>query len=120
MAPVEIDGKLHAWEWLIEPDGSLVKTDAYDHCGAHDLIGCQDIAWDVAAAGIELELAADEEARLAAIAGADPRRVAFLRPCYLAFQLGRARLAADASDPAEAQRLRAAAARYARLITSRC
>lgn len=120
MQPVQIDGKLHAWEWLVQSDGTLVKTDAYDHHAAHDLIGCQDIAWDVAGAVVELGLSDAEEQWLSDEVGADRARLAFLRPCYLAFQLGRAQLAADASEVTEAGRLRCAAARYARLITSRC
>lgn len=120
MQPVEIDGKLHAWEWLVQPGGTLIKTDAYDHHAAHDLIGCQDIAWDVVGAAVELGLSEAEEQRLGDAVGTRRERLAFLRPCYLAFQLGRAHLAADASDATEAGRLRSAAARYARLITSRC
>lgn len=120
LAPVAIDGKLHAWEWLVTGDGTLVKADGYDHHAAHDLIGCQDIAWDVIGAAVELELTADEEGRLARRANAEPSHVAFMRPCYLAFQLGRATLAASSTDPAEARRLYAAAARYAQRLTSRC
>ena len=116
---VAIDGKLHAWEWLVQPDRTLVKTDAYDHHAAHDLIGCQDIAWDVVGATIELGLDPCEEQQLATYVDADPRALAFLRPCYLAFQLGRAHLAAT-TDVSEAPRLRAAAQRYATLLTSRC
>lgn len=123
LLPVEIDGKLHAWEWLVRPDGSLIKTDAYDHHTSHDLIGCQDIAWDVVGASVELSLSPDEQQRLAAIVGADRERVEFMWPCYLAFQLGRAKLAAGQAagmaDTAEAARLEAQAARYARLLASR-
>jgi hypothetical protein len=118
--PVQIDGKLHAWEWLIQSDGTLIKTDAYDHHASHDLIGCQDIAWDVVGAVIELDLSAQEEQRLAAQVGATSEALDFMRPCYLAFQLGRATLAASTSDTAEATRLRRAAAHYAELLTSRC
>jgi hypothetical protein len=120
MHPVQIDGKLHAWEWLVQRDGTLMKTDAYDHHASHDLIGCQDIAWDVVGAATELALDADEEHQLAARVGADAQRIAFLRPCYLAFQLGRASHAAAVNDAAEAARLRSAAACYAQLLTSRC
>ena len=119
LSPVEIDGKLHAWEWLVTRDGTLIKTDAYDHHAAHDLIGCQDIAWDVVGATVELELSADDQQRLAAVAGADGEHVEFMWPCYLAFQLGRARLAAGTGDGVEAGRLRAAAARYAGMLVSR-
>jgi len=115
---VEIDGRLHAWEWLECDDGTLVKADALDHHAAHDLIGCQDITWDLAGAAVELELSGAEQQRLAAITGetggraVDPELLAFARPCYLAFQLGRHALAA-ATGGDEATRLQAAAERYA-------
>ena len=51
--PVEIDGRLHAWSYL-RRDGHLLKTDALDHHAGHDLVGCQDIAWDIVGAKIEL------------------------------------------------------------------
>ncbi|GJE41155.1 hypothetical protein [Methylobacterium soli] len=118
--PVEIDGRMQAWEFLVQPGGHLLKCDALDHHAAHDLVGCQDIAWDVAGAGVELALSEAAQARLAGIVGreagrpVDPELLAFLTPCYLAFQLGAASLAADAAhDPAEALRLGRARARYA-------
>ncbi len=56
LRPVAIDGKLHAWEWLVRLDGALIKSDAYDHHASHDLVGCQDTAWDIVGAAVELEL----------------------------------------------------------------
>jgi hypothetical protein len=101
--PVAIDGRLHAWEWLETADGRLLKADAVDHAAAHDLIGCQDIAWDIAGAAVELALSlhevADLAARVARYAGhpADRALIAFLTPCYLAFQLGYYTMAAAAN-----------------------
>ena len=114
--PVEVDGRLHAWEWLVLPDGRLLKSDALDHHAGHDLVGCQDIAWDVAGAAEELAL--DPHALLPALAdraGApvDPDLVRLLTPCYLAFQLGLATMARGAASPEDAARLVRAAARYA-------
>lgn len=57
---VQTDNRMHAWEWLRRRDGRIVKTDASDHCDAHDLIGCQDIAWDAVAARIEFDLSEGE------------------------------------------------------------
>lgn len=121
--PVEVDGRLHAWEWLVLPSGHLLKTDALDHHAGHDLVGCQDIAWDVAGAAVEFALDPDEAERLRAAveAGAgrriDPELVRFCRACYLAFQLGAHALAADtlAGSPEEARLRRAATAYAARL-----
>src|SRR5262249_59004195 len=63
--PVAIDGRLHAWEWLLAPSGRVLKTDGVDHHAAHDLVGRQDVLWDVAGAVVELGLE-DERARLLA------------------------------------------------------
>lgn len=41
---VAVDARLHAWEWLRDANGHLLKADALDHCEGHDLIGYQDIA----------------------------------------------------------------------------
>jgi hypothetical protein len=124
--PMEIDGRLHLWEWLLLPDGRLIKTDGVDHCDSHDLIGCQDLAWDLAGAAVELSLSDSELDRLRRHvaregAPAAPEAVAFYRACYLAFQLGANRLASQAAaDPAEAARLDRATARYAALLSHAC
>jgi hypothetical protein len=119
--PVETDNKLQAWEWLVLSDGRLLKADALDHHDAHDLIGCQDVAWDVVGAAVELGLDVAEQDILAEyVARASGRAVSarlldFYRPCYLAFQLGHHVMAAtslEALVPAEAARLRRAAERY--------
>jgi len=118
---VATDNRMHAWEWL-RCGTEFVKTDAIDHHAGHDLIGCQDIAWDIAGATVELDLMAEEERRLATRVGelsgravAEPL-VRFFAACYPAFQLGyyddAARSAADAPS-AEAVRLRALRDRYA-------
>ncbi|MBZ9936959.1 hypothetical protein LB518_11690 [Mesorhizobium sp. BR1-1-16] len=90
--PVRVDGRLHAWEWLRHRD-RIVKLDAVDHWAGHDLVGCQDIAWDIAGASVELGLGPAERARImlaVARGGAAPRAalVDSLRICYCAFQLG--------------------------------
>ncbi|KAB0264434.1 hypothetical protein [Microvirga brassicacearum] len=120
--PVDTDNRMHAWEWLIV-DQQLIKTDALDHSTAHDLIGHQDIAWDVAGARIEFHLAPDETRRLCAIVEAcsarviDPDVLAYMQPCYLAFQLGAFAMAADAISPGEERvRLQAMSCRYAALL----
>jgi hypothetical protein len=113
------DNRLHAWEWLVLPDGQFLKTDAVDHAAAHDLIGCQDTAWDVAGATVELDLSEAERSRLLEILARetgqapDPKLLAFLTPCYLAFQLGYHSMAAEVSGSEDAARARDAAARYA-------
>lgn len=91
--PIRSDNRLHAWEWLAT-SGLFVKLDGLDHCEAHDLIGCQDIAWDIAGAIAEHGLDRREVAslcrRVRASGGMtpDPDLIFTLLPCYLAFQLG--------------------------------
>jgi hypothetical protein len=100
--PAATDNRMHAWEWLQTPDGRLLKADALDHCAAHDLVGAQPIAWDVVGAGLELGLGGDEEKDLAARISrgtdepVDLPLLDFLRPCYMAFQLGYYTMAAAA------------------------
>jgi len=97
--PAHVDGRLQAWEWIATRDG-LLKTDAVDHSGAHDLIGCQDIAWDVAGACVEYKLSGTErEQMIAAVLGGRPEAgemVDFLALAYLGFQVGWWSFASDA------------------------
>jgi hypothetical protein len=117
---VRTDNRLHPWEWLQTADGRLIKTDALDHHAAHDLVGCQDAAWDIAGATIEFDLSDDERAELCEVfervAERPVRRdlLAFHEICYAAFQLGHWSMAAESlvGFPAEARRTRAAAERY--------
>ncbi|MBD0271182.1 MAG: hypothetical protein ICV73_04555 [Acetobacteraceae bacterium] len=118
---IETDNRLQSWEWLALPDGRLLKADALDHHAAHDLVGCQDVAWDVAGALCELALGGERGALLAAVereAGraVEPGLVEALTPCYLAFQLGACVTAAQVAAPDEAARLRAETGRYAALL----
>jgi len=97
--PVSLDGRMLAHEW-IRTDQGWTKVDAMDHHDDHFYPGCEDIAWDVAAAGIELDLSRQERRFLVdqyrrrsgdrIIAGRlHPYAVA-----YLAFRLGYTSLAA--------------------------
>jgi hypothetical protein len=115
------DNRMHAWEWLGLPDGRWIKADALDHAEAHDLIGAQDLSWDVAGACVELDLSAEErrqlEERLARASPyrPDPLLLGFHALGYLAFQMGYHVMAGSALafDPEEAARHAAAADRYA-------
>ncbi len=91
---IRTDNKLDRCEWLRLADGRLLKTDAVDHHQAHDLVGCQDVAWDVAGAITEFELCEGEERQLlaAACCAADAELLAFYRVAYAAFRLGQATL----------------------------
>ncbi|MEF0943698.1 hypothetical protein [Rhizobium sp. BR 362] len=116
---VDTDNRLHAWEWLLKDDGSLLKTDALDHNGAHDLIGCQDIAWDIAGACVEFDLSSAERTRLAEIIA---RKVdselredvlTVFEASYLGFQIGLWSVASAGDSELETLRVRRTLERYA-------
>jgi hypothetical protein len=121
---VRTDNRLDPHEWLRLPDGTLLKSDALDHHQAHDLVGAQDAAWDVAGATVEFDLDPRETAWLAGeVAGAagwlvDPGLLEFMTTAYAAFRLGQASLSADMADgdPAEQRRIAAACERYERRL----
>jgi hypothetical protein len=106
---VHVDARLHAWEWRMGADGRLLKTDGVDHALAHDLIGPQPIAWDLAGALVEHDLAMEP--------ALDP----FWPAAYAAFQLGLWTNAAQAMAgwTAEAERCGAQAERYANHLRRR-
>jgi hypothetical protein len=116
---VRTDNRLDPHEWLRTVDGAPIKTDALDHHRAHDLVGCQDIAWDVAGAVAEFDLdqyEADELVRQIEEHGVrvDAELLTFCRVAYLAFRLGQARLGATmVSDPREHARVERRADAYA-------
>lgn len=91
--PCCTDNRMHPWEWVHGASGWL-KLDGTDHHAAHDLVGCQDICWDLAGAAVEFNLS--EEARdgladaLSARSGRkfDRDFVAVHELCYLGFQVG--------------------------------
>jgi hypothetical protein len=117
--PVLTDNRMHAWEWLVLPDGRILKSDALDHSTGNDLVGAQDPSWDLAGAIVELGFEGPERARLVELAGrrgVQAPSLPFYLQTYLAFQLGHWTLAAQAvegMDPTEAAALRRVAERYA-------
>jgi hypothetical protein len=92
---VRTDNKLDRHEWLRGEDKRLIKTDALDHHQAHDLIGCQDPAWDVAGATVEFALACHECEQLVDATGLpiDRQLLEFYSVAYCSFRLGLADLA---------------------------
>jgi len=121
--PVLTDNKMHAWEWLVTPEGKILKADALDHHQANDLVGPQDPAWDLAGAAVELDLGeaelnllADAVSRRGGTPRAEPVQLGFYAVAYLAFQVGRHTLAAEALEqaaPAESAGMRSEIDRYA-------
>jgi hypothetical protein len=124
LAPRRTDNRMHRWEWLLRPDGTILKSDAVDHHATHDLVGAQDPLWDLVGARHELALDDAEFSMLhEQVARQLDRRwttlqIEFFSAAYLAFQYGAATLAAQTAPEADARRLRRAARRYARALTT--
>ncbi|AIC27995.1 hypothetical protein IE4771_CH02900 [Rhizobium etli bv. mimosae str. IE4771] len=115
---VDTDNRLHPWEWLTTATGRIMKTDALDHNAAHDLVGCQDIAWDVAGACVEFQLSSKERDHLADLvsreADCDLRDdvLRYFEACYLGFQIGLWSQAKASVDGAETERIESTIKRY--------
>ena len=117
-SPVFIDGRMDAHEWLRLPSGKLLKADALDHHAAHDLVGCQDIAWDLAGAMAELDLREDDATAIANHFDVDAPTLDFHRRCYLAFRIGAHRMSEGMTNAEERPRHAAAAQRYERVLSA--
>ena len=117
--PMRTDSRLDPHEWLVAADGRLLKCDALDHHAGHDLVGCQDIAWDLAGATIEFGLDEWKGQELRSIVEArsgrrvDAQLLDFMTLAYLAFRIGQSRLSAEMTRPVEAERHRSRALHYA-------
>ena len=86
---VEIDGRMLPHEWLETAQGYL-KTDSLDHFDDHFFPGCQDIAWDVAAAVIEFGFSDFVTRQM-------QPRLPFYSVAYLSYRLGYCSMAASSS-----------------------
>jgi hypothetical protein len=122
--PVALDGRMLVHEWVRTPQG-ILKLDAMDHHDDHFFPGCQDIAWDVAAAVFELDLEARSRSHLVAryrrLSGdrGITRRLHHYAIAYLSFRLGYATLATSVlGQTADGVRFTGQAKRYARLLAS--
>jgi len=117
--PVEIDGRMFPFEWLITEKGYR-KTDCLDHHLDQFFPACQDIAWDLAMAAVEFEMNPMELnymlSRYAAASGdtVDGERFRLHLIAYLAFRLGYSSFASDelAATP-DGPRFRSLVHRYA-------
>jgi hypothetical protein len=117
---VETDNRMLPHEWLRLPGGRILKADALDHHAGHDLIGCQDIAWDVAGGAVELGFdAADLAARVGPLI--HPELLEFLTDAYLAFRVGQSAMSVDmsAGNVDEQRRHRRASQLYAEALRRR-
>jgi hypothetical protein len=109
-------------EWILTKSG-YIKVDAFDHYDDHFLPGCQDIAWDLAAAVHELELDAAARRQLVeryrGLSGDHTitARLPHYAVCYLAYRLGYSKLATEVlREGPDHDRLVASADRYGQLL----
>ena len=121
--PVALDARMQPHEWLQTATGFL-KTDAIDHHDDHFLPGCQDIAWDVAGAALELGLDAQDRRflldryRQLSHDSSIGLRLPHYGIAYLAFRLGYASLASEVlGEAADGRRFQQEAARYRYLLS---
>jgi hypothetical protein len=120
--PVALDGRMLPHEWIRTASGFL-KTDAMDHHDDHFFPGCQDIAWDVASAALELGL--DDGARhylverYRVLSGdrSIASRLHTYAVSYLGYRLGYATLAAGVlGNSPDGSRFGSEVRRYRRLL----
>jgi hypothetical protein len=121
-SPTALDGRMLAHEWIRTSQG-FVKVDAMDHHEDHFFPGCQDIAWDVATAAIELGLDPAGRHQLIELYrrlsgdGRIAHRIQHYALAYLASRLGYVTLAAEVLGQApDGRRFSREARRYARLL----
>jgi hypothetical protein len=124
LRPIDTDNRLHAWEWIVTEEGNILKADALDHSSAHDPIGCQDLAWDIAGAATEFDLTpAEREALQQSVADAAgyetrPDLIALFEIFYLTFQAGLWTNASASLTGDEAARCAGLVRRYADRLAS--
>ncbi len=120
--PVVADGRMQPHEWLLAPEGRMLKTDSGSHGADHFFPGVTDIAWDLAGAIVEWRMnEAQSEAFLDAYrraTGDDARcRIAGFVPAYTVFRCAYCLMAANALQGSQEQgRLERAAAYYRGLV----
>jgi hypothetical protein len=119
---IALDGRMLAHEWIRSSTG-YIKVDALDHHDDHFFPGCQDIAWDLAAAAFELDLGDHGRdilvQRYRSISGDRTivPRLPFYTIAYLAFRLGYTTLASvTLGDSPDGRRFAEETRRYTGLI----
>ena len=92
------DGRMQSYEWIQTVSGQLIKTDGVDHGNNHFFPGPCDIAWDLAGAAVEWQLAPDALQylvdRFRSLSGVDVKeRFLFYELAYCIFRLGSCKMA---------------------------
>jgi hypothetical protein len=122
--PVAVDGRMMPHEWLRTPGGYL-KVDALDHHDDHFFPGPVDIAWDLAGAIVEFDMAPDargalvERYRRASGDRTIAKRLPYYTAAYLAARIGYTSLAAETlHGSADGEGFARSRRRYAAALTS--
>src|SRR5690348_17117096 len=116
--PVIADGRMQPHEWLLSPQGRILKVDSGSHGDDHFFPGPTDIAWDLAGSIVEWQMDAEQAdfflASYRRISGDDAReRVKEFVTAYSTFRKAYLLMAANALHGSEEQaRLERAAASY--------
>lgn len=117
-SPVLCDGRMQPHEWIVAPDGKILKTDGESHGDDHFFPGPTDIAWDLAGAIVEWQMDRGAEdlllLRFARLTGDDAApRIEVYKAAYCLFGMSYSTMAANAlSRDQEYPRLVAASERY--------
>ncbi|MGE5323085.1 MAG: hypothetical protein ACM3SW_09500 [Actinomycetota bacterium] len=108
--PVIADGRMQPHEWILMPDGEMLKTDSGTHGDDHFFPGPTDIAWDLAGAIVEWRM--DELQREAFLesytrfSGDHSReRIGDYVPAYCVFCAAYCLMAANALHGSQEQRI---------------
>ncbi|MFZ5896298.1 MAG: hypothetical protein ACOY0T_34905 [Myxococcota bacterium] len=124
VTPTICDARLQPHEWLLTPNGRVMKTDCSDHGDDHLFPGPCDIAWDLAGAVVEWRLdhvGRDQLLRAYRRLTRDDARTRLpaYELAYLAFRLGWSRMARLSSDELESRRLSKLEHRYQAQLAER-
>lgn len=116
------DGRMQPHEWLITPDGKMLKTDSGSHGDDHFFPGPTDIAWDLAGTIVEWQMTDQQTNALLAHYGHlngdnAARRIAGFVVAYTVFRAAYCLMAANALHGSEEQaRMEKTADQYKRAL----
>ncbi|HZU33665.1 MAG TPA: hypothetical protein VFB79_21305 [Candidatus Angelobacter sp.] len=121
--PVIADGKMQPYEWILNKEGQMLKTDSGSHGDDHFFSGATDIAWDLAGAIIEWRMNGEQKKKFldlyCSISGDDAQgRINDYICAYAVFRSAYCLMAANAMNGSDEQvRLEKASAEYQALLS---
>jgi hypothetical protein len=123
--PVIADGRMQPHEWLLSPDGQILKVDCGSHGDDHFFPGPTDIAWDLAGSIVEWRMNEPQAQTFLEtyrqLSGDDPKyRISDFITAYTLFRCAYTQMGANAlHGTSEQVRLERAANRYLQLLRAR-